>query len=404
MVYPLLSQLLRRRIVERVHWVSLNSTGLENVGGFDDIGLHHITMQRERMRGYGSTKEAMWNVFHGREQETESASQLLWQDDFSDYTYYNRVTAERITDLDKVHDYDLFYIHDFQQLQLGHMLQTLKPKLFRWHIPFDESTIPHDWVEFLSTYLNSYDLVVVSCKKYLKALQRLGYTGKARYVYPYIDPSPYRSPTKTETTEFCRSFGIRRKDKVVLVVARLDPVKGQDKAIVAAAEVIKEHPHTKFVMIGNGSFSSSKQGMGLSKAERWLHRLLVLAGKLGIEDQIIFTGYQPQEIVNAAYQRCDLTLLPSIREGFGLVVIEAWLYKKPVIVSSRAGVAELIKDGRNGLLADPEDPVSLAEKIGDLLADPERSNKLGERGFASSRKCLINEGVKAESELIRDPL
>ena len=399
MIFPLLKRMLTGGIIEDAHWVSLNPTAPEKVT-VDGITLHHISIEAEKMKGYGYTKEAIWKTLHGTPLAPESASQLLWQDEFSDYTYYNRLSAERIVQLDSVHDFDLFYIHDFQQLPMGHMLHTLKPRVFRWHIPFDESMIPAEWKEFLSTYLNSYDTVIVSCKKYLQELSLFGYSGKAHYVYPYIDPSPYVEPTETELAEFSKRFGIQDEDRVVLVVARLDPMKGQDKAIAALAKVVKEVPNIKLILIGNGSFSSSKQGIGLSKADLWLNELQILAKRLKIEDHVVFTGHLSQQQLCAAYKRCTLTVLPSVREGFGLVIIESWLYKKPTIVTSRAGMVELIEEGQNGLLFDPEDPDTLTEKIVDLLFDPKKARILGENGFVTSKKCLIDEGVKVESEVI----
>jgi glycosyltransferase involved in cell wall biosynthesis len=397
MVFPLLKRMLGEGIIEDAHWVSLNPAGPEEVK-VDGITLHHISLERERMRGYGYVKEAIWKIVHGI--PLELVSEVIWQDEFSDYIYYNRLSAERIIKLDKMHDFHLFYIHDFQQLPMGHMLRTLKPKVFRWHIPFDESMIPGEWRELLSAYFNSYDVVIVSCKRYLEALKSFGYAGEARYVYPYIDPTPYAKPTEAEIAELCRSLGIREGDRVVLVVARLDPMKGQDRAIRAIAIVAEEIQNVKLLLVGNGSFSSSRQGIGLSKAERWACELRALAKRLGIEDRVIFAGHLSQSQLNAAYGRCDLTVLPSIREGFGLVVIESWLHGKPAIVTSRAGVAELIEDGRNGLLFDPDDPYELAEKISSLLLDEERARILGERGLETSRGCLIDRGVREEAEII----
>jgi glycosyltransferase involved in cell wall biosynthesis len=399
MVFPLLRRMLSEGILEGAHWVSLNPTGPEEVR-VDGIALHHVSLTTERMKGYGYIKEAIWKVIHGIPLDLGPAVQVLWQDEFSDYAYYNRLSAERIMRLDREYDFDLFYIHDFQQLPMGYMLRTLKPKLFRWHIPFDESTIPREWRELLSTYFNSYDVIIVSCRRYLEALASFGYTGKARYVYPYIDPGPYAKPTEADIAELCRSFGIKGEDRVVLVVARLDPMKGQDRAIRAIAAVADEVPNVKLLLVGDGSFSSSRQGIGLSKAEGWAGELRALARRLGIGDRVIFAGHLTQGQLNAAYGRCDLTVLPSIREGFGLVVIESWLHGKPTIVTSRAGVAELIEDGRNGLLFDPDDPLALAEKISGLLLDEERARVLGENGLAASKGCLIDRGVKEEAEII----
>ena len=401
MIYPLLKMMLNRGLAENVHWVSLNPHGPEE-STIDGINLSHISMAPDRIKGYGFTKEVIWSTIHGLPNSASDPSDIFWQDEYSDFTYYNRLSTERMLKLDKNFDFDLFYIHDFQQLPIGHMLNTLKPKIFRWHIPFDESTIPLEWKEFLSIYLNSYDRIVVSCKKYLKALKSFGYTGKSCLVYPYIDPAMYSKPTPSEAIEFCTEFGISNKDKVVLVVARLDPMKGQDRAIKAIAKAIKDVPNIKLVLAGNGSFSSSKQGVNLSKAEKWLSELKNLAECLGIRDHVIFTGHLTQSQLNAAYQRSDVVVLPSIREGFGLVVIEGWLFKKPVIVTSKAGISEMIKENHIGAIYKPDDIEALSDKIIRLLLDKKYAKSLGERGNSISKKCYLDRGINDELEIINE--
>ncbi|MGQ9788559.1 MAG: glycosyltransferase family 4 protein [Candidatus Hadarchaeaceae archaeon] len=262
--------------------------------------------------------------------------------------------------------------------------------------------ITETWRQSLASYFNEYDVVIVSCKKYLESLKNFGYSGQAHYIYPYLDLDACRKPRPEEVEGFNKKFGLGTEDKVLLVVARMDPMKGQDRAIAAFAEVVKEYLNLKLVLVGDGSFSSSRQGIGLSKAEMWLAELRDLVRSFGLENRVVFAGHLTHAELQAAYERCDLTVLPSILEGFGLVVIESWLYKKPAIVSTNAGIAELVKDGENGLLFDPNDPADLAEKISLLLSDQNLSLSLGENGYRTSGLCSLTEGVKAEFGLMRE--
>jgi len=398
MVFPLLRQMLGLGILKNPHWVSLNPNAPEKVtvGG---ITLNHVRLGEERIAGYGHAKEAIWKALHGIQKEP--VDYLFWQGEYVDYTYYNRVCSELITRMDKENDFDLFYVHDFQQLPLAHMLHTLKPKIFRWHIPFDESLVPEAWRQSLSLYFNEYDAIIVSCKKYLESLKKFGYNGETYYIYPYIDQDAYKKPSLKEIELFNKKFGIKQEDRCLLVVARLDPMKGQDRAIKGFAEVTRNFQNLKLVLVGDGSFSSSKQGIGLSKAERWLSELRELVRKLGMEDRVVFTGHLTHTELQAAYERCELTILPSVLEGFGLVVIESWLYKKPAIVSSEAGIAELIKHGENGLLFNSSEPADLADKLSAVLSDQNLASALGENGYKTSQQCSLEEGVKAEVELMK---
>lgn len=396
MVYPLLLRMKEKGLVEVAHWVSLNPRApspLFSPGLF----LHHLKLEAGRLSGYGTAKEALWRMLHGLSRET---IEFLWQDEFIDYTYFNRCCAELLMALEEENDFDLFYIHDFQMLPLGRMLDLLKPKLFRWHLPFDESLLPEEWKPLLSFYFNSYDVVLVSCRRYLESLKAMGYEGRAIHIYPYIDERAYGKPGEGEVRALCEKFGIGEDDRVVLVVARLDPMKGQDRAMEGFARL--GIPGTKLMLVGDGSFSSSRQGIGLSKAERWLSYLRGLARELGVEDRVIFAGHLSHRELQAAYERCEATVLPSVLEGFGLVVIESWLYKKPVLVSRRAGVAELVKEGENGLLFDPFRPEELAEKLSRVLSDERLATSLGERGFETSAHCSLERGVEEEARVMKE--
>lgn len=171
--------------------------------------------------------------------------------------------------------------------------------------------------------------------------------------------------------------------------------------MLAFAEVAKRRPHLRLVLVGNGSFSSTKGGLGLSKADRWRTRLHGLAEQLGIADRVIFTGHVTQAELDALYERCRFTVLPSTNEGFGLVVVESWLHRRPAIVTVRAGISELIEDGKNGLLFDPDIPSDLARQMRRLLADPEELGAhLVRSGRATARKCSLDEAARAESLLL----
>jgi len=399
MVFPLLKQMMSRGVLKDAHWVALNPDAPERarIGG---IELFHVSVGKDVMQGYGKTKETMWKTIHGVQDSEDAAEDLFWRDEYSDFAYYNRFSAELIAKLDRKHEYDVFYIHDFQQLPVGHMLKTLKPKVFRWHIPFDESMIPTDWKGLLSTYFNSYDVVVVSSKKYLRSLKSFGYSGRVVHVYPYVDPSTYTEPSKEQVDRLCSRFGITPGDELALVVARMDPMKGQDRAIKALAALKDHHPRLKLMLVGDGSFSSSREGLGLSKGDRWKSHLETIAAQAEVRDRVIFTGHLSQVDLDAAYARCALTILPSVREGFGLVVIESWLHKKPAIVTNRAGISELVTDGRNGFLFDPNDVDSLAKVVSRVLNHDSLRSEMGEKGFSTSKLCHLERGVKAESELL----
>ena len=102
MVYPLLKTMHDRGFVESVHWVSLNQYGPENAT-IDRIALSHISMNSDRIKGYGLTKETIWGTIHGLPNNSRDPSDIFWQDEYSDFTYYNRQTSERILQLEDIY-------------------------------------------------------------------------------------------------------------------------------------------------------------------------------------------------------------------------------------------------------------------------------------------------------------
>jgi glycosyltransferase involved in cell wall biosynthesis len=400
MVYPLVRRLLREGFLREAHWVSLNPRAPPEMH-FGATTLHSIALEEGRMAGYGRVKEAIW----GRVHETdpgEPHDDLFWSEAFSEYHYYNRITSELIRELDAKHDFDVFYVHDFQQMPVGHMLDTLKPKVFRWHIPFDIDSIPEAWRAQLKNYLDSYDVVIVSTDRYANSLEALHPKGKVVRMYPYIDPGDYSRPGPDEVAETATRLGLAPKDDIALVVARMDPIKGQDLAIRALATLAKEFPKLKLVLVGNGSFSSSKGGVGLSKSARWRTHLEQMVRTAGLTDRVVFTGHLGQADLDRLYERSLFTLLPSVREGFGLVTVESWVHDRPTIVTDRAGVADLVRDGVQALRFDPDDPEGLAQAMRRLLGDgsgPLRA-KLVRNGRAAARKCSLEAAVEAERTML----
>ncbi|MEM4189677.1 MAG: glycosyltransferase family 4 protein [Candidatus Caldarchaeum sp.] len=401
MVYPLLRHMIQKGVLEKACWVSLNPRGPDRVW-INGIELINVKIDEPYLKSYGVVKEQMWKIFHGISDDSPSSiTELAWLDDYAYYNLYNRVCSETLMELDRRKDFDLFYIHDFQQIPTGHMLATLKPKVFRWHIPFDEKVVPADWAPFLGKYFNSYDAVVVSCRSYLASLRKIGYEGKAYHVYPYIDFSEYPVPSSHKIRELCDRFALGDDDVVIALVARLDPMKGHDLAIKAMAKVVKRFPKVKLVIVGDGSFSSSRQGLGLSKAELWKQKLTSLVENLGLSGNVVFTGHLSQEELGCVYARCDFTLLPSRAEGFGLVVAESWLYGKPAIVSSSAGIAELVENESTGLLVNTENTDEVAEAMSKLIGDEKLRLEMGENARKAVELCSIERGLNDELKVLK---
>jgi len=142
-------------------------------------------------------------------------------------------------------------------------------------------------------------------------------------------------------------------DAVLIGMAsRLVEQKGITYALQAFARVKAAYPHSYLVIAGDGELRSA---------------LVEEATELDIRGRTIFLGWRPDMMrIMAAY---DIFLLPSLWEGFGLVLLEAMSRRLPIIASAVSAIPEVVADGETGLLVPPRDPDALAEALRILLSD-----------------------------------
>ncbi|MCP8317617.1 MAG: glycosyltransferase [archaeon] len=384
MVYPLLKRMIKEGIIAEPHWVSLGPNAPSQVL-VNGMMLYNVSLEDRDIPLYSNFKEGIWQEIHGLSQMQIKPSE------YEAYTRYNWVTAQLLLKI--LPEVDLFWIHDFQQLQIGNLIGPSAPAILRWHIPFHLENLSKRLRTFILKNIEAFDAMIVSTRRDLEGLISAGYRGKAYQIYPSLEPDKWDRPSNNALNKFKDRFKL--KENFLLLVARMDVIKGQDIAIKALSLLKDWFPGLKLVLVGDGSFTSSGAG-GLShpKGFIWRKELQKLAKELKVEDSVVFTGYSKDEELKAAYTLADAVIVTSHSEGFNLTTIEGWLYRKPVIVSRGAGSSELVNEGVNGYTFDPQNPKDLTEKIGLLLMKKEASIKMGENGFYTSRQCYVDNAVK----------
>lgn len=157
-----------------------------------------------------------------------------------------------------------------------------------------------------------------------------------------------------------RSAYAQPHEQIVLSVGRIVHEKGVQVLIEAVPQILRQQPHTKFVIAGTGPYLPSLQA---------------LAHERGVADHCIFTGFIPDDVRDKLYQVADVAVIPSLYEPFGIVALEAMSYGCPVIVSETGGLAEVVRAHETGILTRPGDPASLAWGILHSLLHAEWSQK-----------------------------
>lgn len=133
-------------------------------------------------------------------------------------------------------------------------------------------------------------------------------------------------------------------------------------------------------------------------------RLEQLASQLGVAADVDFLGASDGPARDAEYVACDAFVLPSTREGFGLVFLEAMLHARPVVACDAGGAPFVVRPEAGGWLARPSDAMHLAELLASLVRRPDLARSLGEQG----RDLALSEFsfprlVQGVRDLIRAP-
>lgn len=163
------------------------------------------------------------------------------------------------------------------------------------------------------------------------------------------------------------SMGIEPDVSLVAIIGRLHPVKGHRIFLRAAAEILKNRPEVRFVVVGCGP-------------ER--DRLEEYANLLGISEAVLFTGFVDN--VADILPNLNLLVIPSLWEGFGLTALEAMVAGVPVVATSVGGLPEVVEHGSTGLLVPPGDDAALARGINWMLDHPNEALEMAE----SARKVV----------------
>jgi D-inositol-3-phosphate glycosyltransferase len=170
---------------------------------------------------------------------------------------------------------------------------------------------------------------------------------------------------------------------VLLFVGRMDPIKGID-VLLGAAALLKERPSLSVVLVGG------------SGAEPEMRRTRELAARLGIDHLVQFRGAVPQRELAEYYRAATLTVVPSRYESFGLVPLESLACGTPVVGSKVGGLPAVIQDGRNGVLVPWRTPLAFAEALARLLDDPAEMARLR----ADARGSVLRFGWAAIADQI----
>jgi glycosyltransferase involved in cell wall biosynthesis len=203
-----------------------------------------------------------------------------------------------------------------------------------------------------------------------------------RVIYNGINVDRLRTQNSELKTQIKESFGLG-KGPLVGIVARLSDVKGHIYLIQAMKMVLTRLPNVQLLIVGEG---------------RMKEALVKLTKESGIEKNVFFIPEvcDTTEVLSIM----DLFVMPSLKEGLGLSLMEAMASGLAVVASDVGGIRNLIQDGYNGLLVKPADINALSLAILEILQHPERAESLGRQAQLFISQNFSQEKMVSQTERV----
>lgn len=214
-------------------------------------------------------------------------------------------------------------------------------------------------------------------KTYL--VNTLGFTANnIRVVYNGLDESEF-----TARTDRRSDWGFKPADYLIGILGRVSEEKGHFLAAAAVKIIVEQYPQVRFLIAGEGKMKQS---------------LTAYLSSAGLEAYARFIDCPASEFLDTI----DLLLVPSRKEGFGYSIVEAFTKGVPVIGYNTGGIAEIIRDKINGWLFYAYTPPALADKIAEVILNPNTAKQLASearqdaRQFSAARMAAETEAVYRE--------
>jgi glycosyltransferase involved in cell wall biosynthesis len=195
-------------------------------------------------------------------------------------------------------------------------------------------------------------------------------------------------PPGTDFGRFSPDASVPR-EPLVLHVGRLKRYKATDHLLQAARLLKDRGVKLTTVIVGDGDDKP---------------RLEQLAAKLGLGADVLFTGFIPEAEKVNWYRRAAVLVENSVKEGWGLIVMEANACGTPVVAANSPGLRDSSKDGVNGLMYEYGDVPSLAEKLEKLLSDDALRTRLGRQGIPWAKQWTWDGAAEAMERVVEETI
>ncbi|MGN6267206.1 MAG: asparagine synthase (glutamine-hydrolyzing) [Ginsengibacter sp.] len=182
---------------------------------------------------------------------------------------------------------------------------------------------------------------------------------KIRVLNNCLDPFLEKPLQTKKDPGLLSKYKLSNDDTVLMTLTRLasrERYKGYDQVMESLAELRKTNPQLKYLIVGKYDQEEKRRLDGL--LQRW-----------NLSSEVVFTGFVPDEELALHFNLADIYIMPSTKEGFGIVFIESMYYHKPVIAGNKDGSVDALLNGKLGLLVNPDKRQEISEAIRKIIVD-----------------------------------
>lgn len=291
-------------------------------------------------------------------------------DPFTLFDFVKLIRAERI---------DIIHLHQYGSSNFGRIAGKITgvPNILHTHGPALNYP-PYQWIADRLLAKHTHFTIAVSEATKEDCIKKRAVNPKRILVLPNGIPiEDFESLPLEKRIALKHHWDIPLDSQVVGTVTRFHKEKGNDYLLMAAAEVLQVIPNACFLFVGDGPL---------------LERSKKLTQRLGIERNVIFTGFQ-NDVANIL-TLIDIMVIASTAEGYPQVLMEAMAVGRAIIATRVGGINEILINGATGLLVPPRDSHLLSRKIIYLLNNEQERINMGAAAKNESKKHSISAHIK----------
>jgi glycosyltransferase involved in cell wall biosynthesis len=374
------------RMLERPARVLIACDHIDHDGALHGGGRQLIELARALDRDHVEPTVCVFRPASqlGRELQIEGLPFLF----FGDHRF-NPISLWKLIRLIRQHRIDVLHLTDFRASTFGRIAGILTGtptvvQVITHHSEFQPRGFPA-YVELAFKVLAPLTDKALAISSSVKdfAVKRMGFAADEVEVLHYPLPQySFSQPTDDQMAALRNSYGIEEDAPVIGAVTRFHAVKGIRYLLDAFPEVLRSFPDARLLLVGQGPEEAQLRDQ---------------ARQLGIEDAVIFAGFQREaQVYVGAF---TASVVPSLEEGFGLVALESLALGVPVVASRVGGLPGIVTDGQTGALVAPGSPEEIAAALIGILRAPELRRRMSDAARQEAQKFSLDKYVNRLTEI-----